>query len=140
MSLIKYFCTNHNQCTVIKHCDYRVVVVIFHSCSYCLRRLKIKTNEFLFRNKNFATKVTKFDWLHRTQQPIENIYIFTNFRNTVETRYYYKIKMADKATQDNMPTMEDPQTTINEVINSVKSEGLFDQFRKECLEEFENMV
>lgn len=34
----------------------------------------------------------------------------------------------------------DPQKTIDDVVNNVKSEGLFDQFRKECLEEFENMV
>ncbi|XP_057307702.1 biorientation of chromosomes in cell division protein 1-like 1 [Hydractinia symbiolongicarpus] len=33
----------------------------------------------------------------------------------------------------------DPQKTIDDVVNNVKSEGLFDQFRKECLEEFENM-
>lgn len=46
--------------------------------------------------------------------------------------------MGDEAAQSYV-TM-DPQTTINEVVNSVKSEGLFDQFRKECLEEFENMV
>ena len=30
--------------------------------------------------------------------------------------------------------------TIGDVVNSVKSEGLFDQFRKECLEQFESMV
>ena len=34
----------------------------------------------------------------------------------------------------------DPQATINDVVNNVKSEGIFDQFRKECLEEFDNMV
>ncbi|XP_066929444.1 biorientation of chromosomes in cell division protein 1-like 1 [Clytia hemisphaerica] len=33
----------------------------------------------------------------------------------------------------------DPQITINDVVNNVKSEGIFDQFRKECIEEFENM-
>ena len=34
----------------------------------------------------------------------------------------------------------DPQATINDVVSNVKSEGIFDQFRKECLEEFDNMV
>ena len=45
--------------------------------------------------------------------------------------------MADEAGRR---TNMDPQTTINDVVNNVKSEGIFDQFRKECLEEFENMV
>ena len=36
--------------------------------------------------------------------------------------------------------VSEPQKSINEVVSSVKSEGLFDQFRKECLEEFDNMV
>ncbi|XP_065649815.1 biorientation of chromosomes in cell division protein 1-like 1 isoform X2 [Hydra vulgaris] len=35
--------------------------------------------------------------------------------------------------------VSEPQKSINDVVSSVKSEGLFDQFRKECLEEFDNM-
>ena len=34
----------------------------------------------------------------------------------------------------------DVTEAINNVVNSVKSDGLFDQFRKECLEEFERRV
>jgi len=46
--------------------------------------------------------------------------------------------MADRAAGESSSL--DPQKTINDVVNNVKSEGIFDQFRKECLEEFENMV
>ena len=44
----------------------------------------------------------------------------------------------EQEAQDNKPM--DPQATINDVVNNVKSEGIFDQFRKECLEEFDSMV
>ena len=35
---------------------------------------------------------------------------------------------------------EDPNKVAEEVVNNLKSQGLFDQFRKECLEELENVV
>lgn len=35
---------------------------------------------------------------------------------------------------------EDPSKVADEVVNNLKSQGLFDQFRKECLEELEHLV
>ena len=35
---------------------------------------------------------------------------------------------------------QDPSKVADEVVNNLKSQGLFDQFRKECLEELEHLV
>ena len=35
---------------------------------------------------------------------------------------------------------QDPNKVAEEVVNNLKSQGLFDQFRKECLEELEHLV
>ena len=47
--------------------------------------------------------------------------------------------MADLAAGEASSSLADPQKTINDVVNNVKSEGIFDLFRKECLDEFENI-
>lgn len=49
--------------------------------------------------------------------------------------------MADKdGAASGRKAQEDPNRVAEEVVNSLKSQGLFDHFRKECLDEVENMV
>ena len=52
----------------------------------------------------------------------------------------FRSKMAAAANTNEADEENDPEKLIDAVVDQVKSGGLFDHFRKECLEELENLV